>query len=427
MLRSLLPALMALAAASSLASAQSPTRGRADSAKIEFYDSEPTTVVQRDALRGSAKAQRELAERYRDGKGGLVQSDADAIYWFRKSAEQGHVFSQYLLGALLTKERATGTWPFLREGSLWLRRAAESPDANANFPAVLALVSLDQLVRSAGPRYDRTDDVKWFLARAGQGDAKAMHSVGGFYQEGIGLPKDINAALKWYEKSALAGYAFGYHAMGRIYDEGILVPQSSRDAAKWYLKGAESGDGSSQGRIASMYFDGRGVAQNDAEAARWYRLAAEGFADLAAAFNLGLMYQQGRGVPQDFREAIVWYRKAAQVGNASAELNLGVMYAKGQGVPQDHAQAVTLFRKAADKGNSKAQWNLGLCYLDGTGVPKSDMEAYFWLNLAAAGADSSDQANYAKTRDMVMRRLSPQQRTTIQARATAWAAEQTKR
>jgi TPR repeat protein len=105
-----------------------------------------------------------------------------------------------------------------------------------------------------------------------------------------------------------------------------------------------------------MLYKGHGLVQDFVEAMKWFRLsAAKGFA--RAQFRIGLMYDKGVGVLQDYAEAVKWYRLAAAQGEASAQVNLGAMYDTGQGVLQDYIKAHALFNLAATKGNATAAKN----------------------------------------------------------------------
>ncbi len=153
-----------------------------------------------------------------------------------------------------------------------------------------------------------------------------------------------------------------------------------------------------------------------------YRTAFAGFKKLAeqghagAQGNLGFMYANGQGVPKEERQAMAWFHKAAEQGDAGAQYNLGVMYRDGLGVPKDEQQAVALFRKAAKQGDASAQFNLAVMYYNGQSVPKDEQSAYFWLLLASA----QGHQDAVKHRDIVERRLSPEQRATAQASARNW-------
>ena len=138
--------------------------------------------------------------------------------------------------------------------------------------------------------------------------------------------------------------------------------------------------------------------------------------DATAQFYLGFIYQTGRGVPIDDRMAVFWYEKAAEQGDPAAQTNLGFMYSNGRGVAQDDRMAVFWYAKAAEQGLASAQFNLGLRYADGRGVPKDEQTAYFWWLLSSAQGHGDARHN----RDVVERRLTPQQRADAQAAARVW-------
>ncbi len=91
------------------------------------------------------------------------------------------------------------------------------------------------------------------------------------------------------------------------------------------------------------------------------------------------------------------------------------MYVNGQGVPKDDQQAVFWYRKAADQGYRPAQYSLGVMYGTGRRIPKDDQQAYFWLLLASVADETA-----VEYRDIVEKRLTPQQRATAQADTRSW-------
>lgn len=67
--------------------------------------SSPETVMQL-AVDGHAWAQFELGVRYADGRG-VEQSDAEAVKWFCRAAEQGNAGAQNALGFMYYRGRGT--------------------------------------------------------------------------------------------------------------------------------------------------------------------------------------------------------------------------------------------------------------------------------------------------------------------------------
>ena len=53
---------------------------------------------------------------------GVEKCDEMAVFWFKKSAEQGNAFAQYLLGSCL--ENGQGIAQDLDEAVLWYEKAA---------------------------------------------------------------------------------------------------------------------------------------------------------------------------------------------------------------------------------------------------------------------------------------------------------------
>ena len=262
---------------------------------------------------------------------------------------------------------------------------------------------------------DPVKAVAWYRKAAEQGHAGAQYSLGQMYDNGEGVPEDDVQALEWYRKAAEQGNAGAQYDLGRMYDNGEGVPKDAVQAVAWYRKAAEQGNAGAQFNLGWMYRNGEGVPKDNVQAAEWYRKAAEqGNAD--AQNNLGWMYRNGEGVPKDAVQAVAWYRKAAEQGNASAQFNLGLRDHNGEGVPKDDVQAAEWWRKAAEQGQAEAQRALGVLYGRGDGVPRDDIRAYMLFNLAAAQGDEQAREN----RDVITRRMSPQQIAEAQRLTREW-------
>jgi TPR repeat protein len=150
-------------------------------------------------------------------------------------------------------------------------------------------------------------------------------------------------------------------------------------------------------------------------------LAAAG--DARAQAMLGLLYYGGRGLPQDYNEALRWFRAAADQNDVNAQVHLGVMFSEGRGVPQDSAEAAKWFHRAADLGDAQAQYNLGLFYAKGQAGEGDNVSAHMWFNLAAAHFPASDTSNRIAAinyRDLVAKKMTPEQIADAQERARAW-------
>ena len=304
---------------------------------------------------------------------GFEKSDAEAVKWYRKSAEQGHATAQCNLGNMYIGGR--GVEQSNVEAVKWYRKSAEQGYARAQ--CNLGVMYDD----GRGVEKSDMEAVKWYRKSAEQGYARAQCNLGCMYQNGRGVEQSDTEAVKWYRKSAEQGYVTAQGNLGFMYQKGRGVEQSDTEAVKWYRKSAEQGYATGQNNLGFMYQNGRGVEQSDTEAVKWYRKSAEqGY--VTAQGNLGFMYQKGRGVEQSDVEAAKWYRKSAEQGNATAQFLLGFMYEKGRGVEQSDMEAVKWFRKSAEQGHATAQNWLAWMYREGRGVERSNAEAIKWYRKA---------------------------------------------
>lgn len=212
-----------------------------------------------------------LGMKYRDGEDGLIEDDTQAVYWFRKAAEEGHREAQENLGGMY--ERGEGVTQDYTEAMAWYRKAAE------------------------------------------QGSGSATTKLGFIYQNGKLVAQDDAKALKLFRKVAEWDYD------SRLRDShsnalGLFGEQVQIDA---------------QLQLSMMYLHGKGVAQDNAQAfksipkvAEWVYSSGLGDSDLNALgilhtqvlidaqFQLSKMYRDGKGVAQNSASALKWLKIAEQ-------------------------------------------------------------------------------------------------------------------
>ena len=118
--------------------------------------------IKAKAEKGDAEAQCNLAQCYDGGISvGITNDFHEAVKWYRKAADQGHVDAQYNLGIY----HAIGI----------------------------------------GIAKDSAEAAKWFRRAAEQGHVDSQYHLGVFFNEGTGLPKDPIEATKWFRKAAAQG------------------------------------------------------------------------------------------------------------------------------------------------------------------------------------------------------------------------------
>ena len=115
----------------------------------------------------------------------------EAVKWWRKAADLGHVKAQNTLGVCY----ATGK----------------------------------------GVEQSHEEAIKWYRKAAEQGHAIAQNNLGICYAKGKGVTQSIEEAVKWYRTAAEQGYAEAQYNLGYYYEH----VKDFKEAAKWYRKAAE--------------------------------------------------------------------------------------------------------------------------------------------------------------------------------------------
>lgn len=193
------------------------------------------------------------------------------------------------------------------------------------------------------------------LQRAAEaGDVEAQYELGMMYEHGLGMPKDLQAAVFWYRTAGENGNGTAQYKLFGMYESGHGVTASADNAVQWLRKAAESGLPEAQFKLGLCLEQGRSVTQKHSEAATWYMSAAQQ-GSIEAQYRLGLLYEAGLGVARDCAAAAKYYAQAAERGNGNAQYALGVLYVTGEGVQKDLKLAASLFESAAAQGNARAK------------------------------------------------------------------------
>jgi TPR repeat protein len=207
------------------------------------------------------------------------------------------------------------------------------------------------------------------------------------------VAQNVELAFKWSQKAAHQGVTAAACATGVMLLKGIGVPKDLKAALHWLLKAAEQGDALAQWSLSTAYISGGdGVSSDLKEAFVWCQRAADqGF--VPALSNLGLLF----AVTKNPAKAADLWLKASEQGDPEACYNLALAFLKGEGVAQDKARAFDLLIEAARQGVIPAQSRIGLMYAKGEGVPQDSVEAHKWFYLAATGGDDAAQSNLQRS------------------------------
>lgn len=218
-------------------------------------------------------------------------------------------------------------------------------------------------VYSAGENFQRgweyyqqgnfIDALQHWVPLATAGNAAAQFNLSTMYDDGKGVPRDLETARYWLEKSVQAGYGPALHNHGLT----LLEQDRNEDAIKVIQKAADSGLPRSLYTLGKMYQYGLSIPENPEKAFKFISLAAQAGND-KAQYNLGKMYRDGYGIKKDDAFSAKWFEFAALQGNAKAQSHLATRYGKGVGVEQDDVVAMKWALLAARAGNKIAKLNL---------------------------------------------------------------------
>ena len=228
------------------------------------------------ARKGDASAQFETGYCYYHGLGTSVDY-AEAVYWYRKAADQNHRIALNNLGVCY------------------------------------------ELGKGVSKNY--YEALRYYRKSADLGNSTSQCNLGLCYEFGRGVTKDVYEAVKWYRKSAENGNDRGQYRLGRCYENAIGVSKNDSEALKWYRKSAENGNIDAMNSLGCYYYNGTVVARDYNEAFRWFKKSADA-GHSSAQYNMGLCYEFGRCVTKNIPEAKRWYQKAADNGDTMAKEKL---------------------------------------------------------------------------------------------------------
>jgi FkbH-like protein len=338
-----------------------------------------------------------LANFYLRGELGNAATDRAEI-WLRAAAETGDAEAQFQLGALYASRSgaSSDTAAALR----YYRQAAEQGHSSAQHNCA-------EMLLASG--HGRAAAV-WFTAAAAQGVAESQLMLGDLYATSRGVPRNLQIARDWYEKAASNGLRSAVAKLERcarlldmladprfagIDDStlartvcSVLMEETSVTQEKegpWYRIAAEAGDAEAQSILAWALLTGDGCDADAVSSFSWFKRSAEaGF--VPAQLQLGIMYRDGVGVPADEDLSSSWIKRAAEAGNDEARALLepasGAAGAGAEGEPA--VVEVPWYRISAEEGDAEAQSILAWACLTGDNCERDAVEAAFWFERSAS-------------------------------------------
>ena len=273
---------------------------------------------------------------YWKGVLGLFEDDLKQGYdisykAIKYSAESGDVESQYKMGLIYFL--GIGGDGSFNQALFWFKKAADQGYVEAQFHCgYIAFIMKGLITR---------DEAKSYLLKAYEkGHKEAAYCIGLLYSDFFGLQDgleiDIDKCIFWYKKAIERNVGIACWTLGDIYYfENESEPNYS-EAYKYYLKGAELGDKTSQFKLGRMIYEGLLADIDKGQAYKWIKAAVDG-GEIRARYYLGKMYYDGIVVEKDYEKAFKNLYAAATWGSGDKEAGklVGYMYKNGLGVEKN--------------------------------------------------------------------------------------------
>jgi uncharacterized protein len=152
-----------------------------------------------------------------------------ALEAWRKASARGDAQAQFLLGRLYA--RGEGVLRSIADAAACYRRAAEAGHAEAAFH--LGLIYLSGADPFAGPSQG------WFRAVARRDDEGSRRIRDALFPNGVGVEKDVEAALRWLNRAVAAGLPEAQAVMGDLRRRGAGGEPDFLEARRLYELAAE--------------------------------------------------------------------------------------------------------------------------------------------------------------------------------------------
>ncbi|MCQ2070005.1 MAG: sel1 repeat family protein [archaeon] len=153
------------------------------------------------AKKGFNKSQLFVGEAYYHGDN--VEKDYNEAYkWFKLGADKNNVFCQYYVGDCL--ENGYGVEADPEAAVEWYKKAAEQGHV-VSARKIESKKKAEAEEETAKEILADESPFETFKKSAESGNAQSMYILGRYYEDGIGMEKNVEAAKEWYAKAAEQG------------------------------------------------------------------------------------------------------------------------------------------------------------------------------------------------------------------------------
>lgn len=191
---------------------------------------------------------------------GIPKDAAQAMKWLKSSAAKGNARGLYHLAEL--HQNGFGVPVNHAEYAKLLRQAADRGSADA-------MAELGQCHEyGSGIGWDPAQAKSWYEKASEQPKSRFYPmTLAWMHQNGSGFPKDAEAAFEFAKQATGQGYADGPRRMGMHFLNGIGVPKNPQAALAWFTHPDALEDPAALVSLADMLRTGTGVPKDTDRAA----------------------------------------------------------------------------------------------------------------------------------------------------------------
>ncbi|MDB3869986.1 sel1 repeat family protein [Candidatus Thioglobus sp.] len=310
---------------------------------------------ERAAQLGYGVAQLTLAKLYEEGVG-TEQDDSLAQVWYLKAANQYDPEAQFHLADFYHKRS------HYAQAVYYYRKASDQGHIGAQYALAKSLISGTGVIK------DEIQAQQLLLEASQAGHAKAQLQLGQLF-----LANDqIIKAKKWLIKAS----AQQESTATILLEDLATLEQSKRDnlvleESKSEVPSAESS------KIDSAPIP---IVTSDNALSE---LAINPAPDLSIIIPNQQQILDSLNSNVDAMNNVEKLVVSAQQGNPIAQHNLSILYSIGELVAKDERRAFLLMQQSANQNITRSQNSLAMMYINGIGVPPDYQKAYYWASVSA--------------------------------------------
>lgn len=220
--------------------------------------------------------------------------------------------------------------------------------------------------------------VYWLQKAAAAGSDLAGYFLAKAKLDGIGCPKDVDAAIR--EFNLCKSNPHCAYLLADLLQKGADgIKKNDNTALELLLYAAKRGHTQAQSDLGDCYYKGKGTRVDYAQAILWYQKAADK-GDRYSIGHLGMQYLLAKGVSKDIEKAISFFTMADEKNGSYGARMLGYIYCglyDGEQSYKDLPKAVRCLKRGSDRGDETATEVLLQCFHGDFGKEVQDLSQYY--------------------------------------------------